>query len=87
MSSIIYKYGPFDVPGKYVEFQGEPVHVGYQEIFGPQIFMWCKLDTEYPIQTKKYARIIPTGEIFEDKYIGTVVIPSGLVWHVVEVVE
>jgi hypothetical protein len=89
MSHIIYKYGPFNINGEMLEFEGEPVHVGYQDRGFAHadyaVFIWCKLDMNYPIHTRKYARIVPTGESFNGKYIGTVVMPSGLVWHVVEV--
>jgi hypothetical protein len=88
---IIYKYGPFNIGyGEAVEFQGEPIHVGSQDdtwAHEPnyRVFLWCKLDADYPVQTKRHAKIVGTGELFSGKYIGTTVLPTGFVWHVVEV--
>ena len=86
MSDVIYKYGPF-TSINVVEFAGTPVHVGYQdESYSPhadyRIYMWCRLSDDSPCGM---AKIVATGEHFTGRYIGTVVMPSSMVWHIVEV--
>jgi len=87
MSDVIYKYGPFTSDNE-VEFQGEPVHVGYQDqVIMPypdyRIYIWCRLSADGNRSGK--AKLVVTGEKYTGWYIGTVVMPSALVWHVVEV--
>jgi hypothetical protein len=88
MSEIIYKYGPLSTNGETIEFNGTPVHVGYQDIgfahASYEVFIWCRLEYGYNNSSSK-AKIVATGEEYTGRYIGTVVMPSGLVWHVVEV--
>jgi hypothetical protein len=86
MADVIYKYGPFDIRN-IVEYAGEPVHVGYQDqSYSPhpdhRIYMWCRLSDDSPCGK---AKIVATGEHYTGRYIGTVVMPSSMVWHVVEV--
>jgi len=88
MRYVIYKYGPFTISNT-VEYEGTPVHVGYQD-YAPapypdyRIYMWCKLviDGDNP---KGKTHIVATGEEYNTQYYGTVVMPSGVVWHIVEV--
>ena len=82
MSDIIYKYGPFT--NEVVEFVGTPVHVGVQE-YPYGVYLWCRVNKGFDEDNKKKATIVATGESFIGKYIGTAVMPTGLVWHVIEV--
>lgn len=89
MSDVIYKYGPFEY-NEPVEFIGTPVHVGYQDDpFAPhpryEVYLWCRVNKGVDEDNKKKAVIVATGESYLGKYIGTAVMPSGLVWHVIEV--
>ncbi len=90
MTHIIYKYGPLSTNGETVDFKGEPVHVGYQDdSYAPhpdyRVFIWCRIDGGPERSPVGVAKIVATGERYEGKHIGSVVMPSGLVWHVVEV--
>ncbi len=80
MADVIYKYGPID-PNDYVTVRGKPVHVDLQN---DQIFVWCINIADYP-DNERLLRLIATGEVYVGPYIGTVVMPSGLVWHLVEI--
>ena len=87
MSDYIFKYGPFDIHSL-VEFKGVPVHVGHQDntqspFPDNRIFMWCRLTDGVTNEGK--AKIVATGERYIGRYIGTVVMPSSMVWHIVEV--
>lgn len=87
MSDVIYKYGPF-THGDVVEYAGTPVHVGIQDnAHSPypdfRVYVWCRLSDG--IDTGGKAKIVATGEEYTGRYIGTVIMPSGLVWHVVEI--
>lgn len=85
MADVIYKYGPFTNDNE-VGYAGTPVHVGYQDVGYAHaeyaVFMWCRLSEN---ARGGKAKIVATGEEYTGLYIGTVVMPSGLVWHVVEV--
>ena len=82
IDKVIYKYGPITFDG--TPIKGQVVHVGLQN---GDIFVWSQqevdINTRYRERT---ARLYPTGLQFKGAYIGTVVMPSGLVWHVVEAV-
>ena len=80
MADVIYKYGPID-PNDYLTVRGKPVHVGLQN---GQIFVWCINIADYP-DNERVVRLIATGEVYVGPYIGTVVMLSGLVWHLVEI--
>lgn len=88
MSRAIHKFGPLN-PMTPVFVYGRPVHVDKQDEFGgEQAYVWCEVDvskTDYFINT--YAvRCVPTGfqtYEFDEEYIGTVVMSSGLVWHAI----
>lgn len=85
MTAVIYKYGPFTNDNE-VGYAGIPVHVGYQDVgFAHaeyKVFIWCILSED---AAGGKAKIVATGEPFDGTYIGTVVMPSGLVWHVIEI--
>jgi hypothetical protein len=77
---IIYKWGPLNFGPS--PFRGSVVHVGLQD---GDVFVW----TENHIATvlrdvDRMVRLYPTGHTYIGEYHGTVVMPSGLVWHVVE---
>ena len=80
---VIYKYGPITFDG--IAIKGSVVHVGLQN---DGIFLWTQQELDINIRyLNRTVRLYPTGLLFKGNYLGTVVIPSGLVWHVVEDVE
>lgn len=81
--NIIYKYGPIGFDGTTIK--GQVVHVGLQN---DEIFVWTHQELDINIRyLYRTVKLYPTGVQFAGEYLGTVVIPSGLVWHVVEDVE
>jgi hypothetical protein len=81
MADVIYKYGPIEPAFDYMTVRGKPVHVGLQD---GKIFVWCINLAEIEEKERK-VRLVATGEVYVGPYCGTVVMPSGLVWHLVEV--
>lgn len=88
MSKVIHKFGPLNQYAS-VGVYGRPVHVDKQDEFGEErVYMWCEVDQS---QVNCYVnshmvRYIPTGYQQygdDEEYFGTVVMSSGLVWHVV----
>ena len=79
---IIYKWGPLNL--KPFPIRGRVVHVGLQGSDG-NVFVW----TENHIvpgfrHPERMVRLHPTGQKYTGEYHGTVIMPSGLVWHVIE---
>lgn len=77
---IIYKWGPLNFGP--TTFSGSVVHVGWQE---NHVYVW----TENQIvpgfrHPERMARLHPTGQKYTGAYLGSVIAPSGLVWHVIE---
>lgn len=77
---IIYKWGPLKFAP--IPIRGRVVHVGLQD---GDVFVW----TENHIATglrhvERMVRLRPTGERYTGHYHGTVIMLSGLVWHVIE---
>jgi hypothetical protein len=81
MADKILKYGPIDPIMEYLAVKGNPVHVGLQN---GEIFVWCVTHAEGD-QSYRLVRLIGTGQEYIGPYIGTVVMPSGLIWHLIEV--
>jgi hypothetical protein len=80
--NIIYKYGPIGFDGTTIK--GQVVHVGLQN---DEIFVWTHQELDINIRyLYRTVKLYPTGLQFAGEYLGTVVMPSGLVWHVVEAV-
>lgn len=80
--NIIYKYGPIGFDG--TNIKGQVVHVGLQN---DEIFVWTHQELAINIHyLYRTVKLYPTGVQFAGEYLGTVVMPSGLVWHVVEAV-
>jgi hypothetical protein len=80
--NIIYKYGPIGFDG--TNIKGQVVHVGLQN---DEIFVWTHQELDINIRyLYRTVKLYPTGVQFAGEYLGTVVMPSGLVWHVVEAV-
>lgn len=76
---VIYKFGPMLI-GQITEVEGFPVKVDMQD---SEIFVWSVVNVG-KYNRKLECRVIPTGYEFEDeRFIGTVVTPHGLVWHVI----
>jgi hypothetical protein len=80
MADVIYKYGPID-PSYAMTVRGKPVHVGLQN---DEIFVWS-LNLADITDKDRIVRLVATGEVYVGPYYGTVVMPSGLIWHLVEV--
>jgi len=77
---IIYKYGPIGFDG--IDIKGRVVHVGLQN---DEVFVWTEQEIDTNIRYRgRTVRLYPTGLQFKGNYLGTVVMPSGLVWHVIE---
>jgi len=77
---IIYKYGPIGFDGTVIK--GLAVHVGLQN---DDVFVWTEQEVDINMRYRdRTVRLYPTGLQFKGDYIGTVVMPSGLVWHVIE---
>lgn len=81
MADVIYKYGPIEPGMDFLIVKGQPVHVGLQN---GKIFVWSRNLCEI-VEDERTVRLVATGEAYIDPYIGTVIMPSGLVWHCVEV--
>jgi hypothetical protein len=81
MADVIYKYGPIDITLEYIIVRGNPVHVGLQD---GKIFVWCINFAEIE-ENERMVRLVATGEVYVGPYHGTVVMPNGLVWHLVEI--
>jgi hypothetical protein len=81
MKDVIYKWGPLRLD-KTTEYRGTPCHVGVQD---GDAFMWsiCNEDSSY--RAPKTAKLYPTGVSYTGRYIGTAVMPSGLVWHAIDI--
>jgi hypothetical protein len=89
MSKVIYKYGPLTGLNT-IEVQGRIVHAEFREkgTFTAErgIYVWAEVDKTEGVTNLNYdLDIVGTGEEFTGKYHKTVVMPDGLVWHVVEV--
>jgi hypothetical protein len=77
---VIYKYGPITFDGTTIK--GHVVHVGLQN---DEVFVWTHVELDINIRYLfRTVRLYPTGTQFKGEYLGTAVMPSGLVWHVVE---
>lgn len=81
MADVIYKYGPIEPGMDFLIVKGQPVHVGLQN---GKIFVWSRNLCEI-VEDERTVRLVATGEAYIGPYIGTVIMPSGLVWHCVEV--
>ena len=84
---VIHKFGPLNPHGS-MGVHGRPVHVDKQDEFGgEQVYMWCEVDQSQVncYVTSHMVRYVPTGYQHygdDETYFGTVVMSSGLVWHV-----
>jgi len=77
---VIYKYGPITFDG--ASIKGRVVHIDLQN---DDVFVWTEQEVDINMRYRdRTVRLYPTGRQFKGDYIGTVVMPSGLVWHVVE---
>jgi hypothetical protein len=84
MSQVIHKFGPIE-PGMILHCKGQPVHVGYVPTDG-QIYIWCIRVPGVEEKEDTLVRLYPTGYLdWVGDYIGTVIIPNGLVWHAIRV--
>ena len=77
---IIYKWGPLNFGPS--PFRGSVVHVGWQD---GNVFVWTENQIVPGLRhPERMAKLHPTGQKYSGAYLGSVVAPSGLVWHVVE---
>lgn len=89
MSKAIYKYGPLTGLNT-IKVPGRIVHAEFREkgIFTADsgIYVWAEFDMNEGVTNPLFELdIVGTGEEFDGVYHKTVVMPDGLVWHVVEV--
>lgn len=81
MADVIHKYGPIDPTIEYLTIKGNPVHVGLQN---GQAYVWTINACEFA-EEERLVRLVATGESYVGPYIGTVIYPIGLVYHLIEV--
>jgi hypothetical protein len=74
---IVYKWGPINFERSL--YRGKALHIDHQN---GEVFIWAEAGTG-PF-TYRAVKLHPTGVTYEGEYLGTVVMPSGLVWHVIE---
>ena len=77
---IIYKWGPvrFDP----TPIRGSVIHVGLQD---GDVFLWTENQVISGLRhVERMVRLHPTGQKYTGHHHGTVVMPSGMVWHVIE---
>jgi len=80
IEKTIYKWGPLGFDK--TKIRGRFVHVGCQE---GSVYVWTEQELDVNIRyLERTVRLCPTGGVFTGEYFGTVVMPSGLVWHVIE---
>lgn len=83
INRVIYKWGPIEFGGTTIK--GRVVHVNSQN---GDVFVWTEQELDINIKyLERYVKIHPTGVEYTGKHLGTVVMPSGLVWHVIEEVK
>ena len=81
--SIIYKWGPVGFGP--TPIRGHVIHVGLQ---GGDVFVWTENQIVEGLRhAERMVRLHPTGKKYTGLYHGTVVMPHGLVWHVIEEFE
>ena len=79
-NKIIYKWGPLSFSTTHIK--GKVVHVGSQD---EDVFVWTEQELDTNIKySERTVRIYPTGAKYNGEYLGTVVMPSKLVWHIIE---
>jgi hypothetical protein len=77
---VIFKYGPITFDG--ASIKGRVVHVNLQN---DDVFVWAEQEVDINMRYRyRTVRLYPTGLQFKGNYLGTVVMPSGLVRHVIE---
>lgn len=81
MKQIVYKWGPLSIL-KEIEYRGVPCHVGIQD---GDVFMWTIYTEDSSYRAAKKVKLHPTGRDFTGTYIGTAIMPSGLVWHAIDI--
>jgi hypothetical protein len=77
---VVYKWGPIEFGGTTIK--GRVVHIGFQN---GDVFVWTEQELDVNIKYfERTVKLQPTGVEYTGKHLGTAVMPSGLVWHVVE---
>lgn len=77
---LIYKYHIFRCNRQHIELplDFEILHFNHQD---EKMFIWVSIDEDSPVSNVGFT-IIGTGhEVPDGKYVGTVVLPEGYVWH------
>lgn len=78
---IIYKWGPLNL--KPFPIKGRVVHVGLQGSDG-NVFVWTETQIVPGLRhPERMVKLHPTGQKYTGVCLGSVVEPSGMVWHVV----
>jgi hypothetical protein len=81
MNQVIYKWGPLSVLDT-TEYRGTPVYVGIQD---GDVFMWSLVTDDSFHRAVRKVKLNATGSKFSGTYIGTAVMPNGLVWHAIDI--
>lgn len=81
MADVIHKYGPITPSMDWIVCKGDPVYVGLQH---GEIYVWCREANIDALNIERIVILVATGEPYIGPYYGTVVLPSGMVWHIVE---
>ena len=77
---IIYKWGPLSFEPSPI--RGSVVHVGWQD---GNVFVWTENQIVPGLRhPERMVKLHPTGQEYTGVCLGSVVAPSGLVWHVIE---
>jgi hypothetical protein len=79
---VIFKYPLGEYPGLCTQAMPEDaqvVHAGQQCGI---VTVWALVDPDAPKRSVTL-RVVATGEPFDGYYLGTALMPNGLVWHVV----
>lgn len=84
-SKVIYKWGPL-TGLNHITARGRIIHAEYCDVglFTSQkgIYVWTEIDNDHWENFNLY--YVATGESYDGICHKTVVMPGGLVWHVVE---
>ena len=90
MNKIIYKYGPIYHNNHVIDVKGRIVHAEFRPrgTFNAEagIYVWAELnDFENETYSPYKVTVVGTGEKYDSFHLKTVVMPDGIVWHIVQV--
>ena len=87
-SKIIYKWGPLTGLNT-ISVRGRVIHAEYRDIgkftANQGIYVWTEAKNDDVADDPYYdLEIVGTGTPYDGVYHKTVIMPNGLVWHIVE---